>query len=199
MSENSFAPIGEDNAQVDAQMSETYLTPDEFGSLVGVERQTVSYHLRKGLLSRYVDDGTIKVEPYQIPAALVEWFLSQKGISSRAKASKVSAPLPQVYAPTPAQVPQVSPQVPAQMDAQMSESFALMLEQIKESHKAALDAKDETLEELRERIKKLEEDKAIMTRQIEAGNNAMVTMREAKKMQEEARKNPAWMFWRKSE
>jgi DNA-binding transcriptional MerR regulator len=192
MSENSYAPIGESNAQVDAQTSEKPLTPDEFADLVGVQRQTISYHLRQGLLLRWVEKGEIKTEPYQIPHSLVEWFLAQKGIGTRAKSSKISAPPPQVYSPTPAQVTQISPQA----DAKISESFAIMLEQIKDSHKDAMAAKDETIRELRERIEKLEEDKAVMTRQIEAGNTAMITMKEARKIREEASKS-FWDFFKK--
>lgn len=66
------------------------LTVEEFGAQVGINRQTVSHHLRKGLLRQWVVEGRILVDPYQIPSDLVAWFRAQPGIK-RAPTSDDSA------------------------------------------------------------------------------------------------------------
>jgi len=121
MNEESFAPNGASLAQAvgenDAQISENPLTPDEFAAAVDTGRQNISYHLRQGLLKRFVDSGEILTDPYRIPARFVDWFLAQN--------KKKSAKSAKVYAQTPAQMSQIlSPKVapiienPAQVSAQ---------------------------------------------------------------------------------
>lgn len=80
-----FAQISEEDF---TQIEEETIGRDEFASRTGITPQTVSYHLRTGLLKRWVDSGDITTEPYQIPVKLVEWFLAHNGRKVGAKLSK---------------------------------------------------------------------------------------------------------------
>lgn len=104
-------------------------------------------------------------------------------------ASEPSVVVPSVSEAPPTSTPRAS--------EQSSEVTSEITRQLKEAHAEAIKAKNETIAELKAQIAELKEDKNRMTRQIEAGNTAMVTMREAKKMREEAEqiKSSGWLSW----
>lgn len=112
MSENNYSQNGAEEAKI----FEAYLTPDEFANRVGTQRQTISYHLRKGLLQRWVENGRILLDPYRIPEDMVEWFLSQNGVRSAQKFKSVGANISPVPFSSYAQMPQSN----AQKDALMA-------------------------------------------------------------------------------
>lgn len=152
MEQNNFAQSGADDAHNFANDGANKLTPDEFASRVGTERQTISYHLRKGLLKRYVDNGRISVEPYEIPEDLVDWFLAQKRTKGGAKLAKETG----LFSQNDAQVYAPPSQNYAQNDAHISESLMTTIMADRDTRiqklEESLSGKDEIIERLQQEL-----------------------------------------------
>ena len=161
------------------------LRVDEIAERLSVTRRTVySMIEREGWLKEEGARGRVW---YHVPLSFMDEYIrssqedqsrSQKTIHADSQLSTEGIQQEQ----SPSQQPIVN-------------NIELFIEQLKLAHDATVKAKDETIEELKKQIESLKEDKAVMTRQIEAGNTAMVTMREAKRMQEEAKSNSSWLSW----
>lgn len=202
ISENPYAPSSAESAQ----LSEQHLGAEEFGKLVGIERQTVSYHLRKGALKRWVENGRILTDPYRIPADLVEWFLAQPSAKSAKVYAARSAPLPQGNAQVYAPPAQTLPQAPAQNDAltqkilELADKVMAQADEIVKA-KAEIEAKRSDLVILnneRANYNSALQSRQETQRELDHARGELEALRkenQAMKEQLEAAKKPAWKFW----